>query len=821
MKIIRICFVGLMLMAASCANVKNFAIVKNGQPASCIVLPDNAGPTEKHAADELALFLEKVTGAKIAIGRLPAKKSYNIYLGTTGAKNIPRSAAIDQAVSRLQDDGFILAADRKGLRVIGKKPVSVLYGVYDLLKKYAGMRWFAPGDDFEYCPKKLTISVPEQVTVSNPSFRVRRLAWVCANWQSPYTNTWDWMLRNGIPVNLNKWYYNHSELLRNEVDKRGMEFGREGGHCFVNLISDSLFAQHPEYFGLYDGKRTPQDIGDGTGARRQPCTSNPKVVEIMAESLNKILDVPPKGGRYLIGNNDSTLWCQCAECVQLDPPEEKAKLEGKDHFVSTRYWTLVNNIASNVYKAHPDAELWAWAYQNYRYPPTSLMPDPRLFVEACIHGRCYRHSMANLACELNDKYRDILAQWGKLKNPVSTLEYTDATILPLYLPMEKVLAEDLKYYKKIGLDGCAFFTVPPDGTFGSLYQAPHYRESMLTAWQAYYIAAQLLWDIEADYDRIYEDMGSKYYGKTWPVMKEYRALLIRTFMDAAHHVSYGAPQYFIVRFENNPGLEAKLMQLLDEAVKLAGDDQVAVQRVQRDREYFLTYWPTARYKELQARQQKKYNVNKGVDQITIDGKLDESGWQKAEVQADFIATDGKTAANPPTSVKMLYDDKNIYFGIWVMEPEPGKMKITVQERDGEVWLDNSLEIFINAPGTGNKLARIAVNPNCVICDAMGIIWSYQYDKKFDAGIEAKTSVLPDRWIAEIRIPVDSLGVKIKEGETWKINIGRHRCLTDGTEQDSTWCNGVFYGDKVFRPVVFIPLPAPNKNTPGNAAAVGK
>jgi hypothetical protein len=60
---------------------------------------------------------------------------------------------------------------------------------------------------------------------------------------------------------------------------------------------------------------------------------------------------------------------------------------------SARYCTFVNEIVAKVYATHPTADLWAWGYQNYRLPPAGVALDKRLSVEACVHHRCYRHSV--------------------------------------------------------------------------------------------------------------------------------------------------------------------------------------------------------------------------------------------------------------------------------------------------------------------------------------------------------------------------------------------------------------------------------------------
>jgi hypothetical protein len=196
---------------------------------------------------------------------------------------------------------------------------------------------------------------------------------------------------------------------------------------------------------------------------------------------------------------------------------------------------------------------------------------------------------------VNDKYRDIFNQWRKLKNPVSTLEFVDSTCLPKYLPIENVIAGDIKYYKKIGLDGCTFFASPPDGVFG---QYSKESNSWLTLWQMYYIAAKLLWDVDGNFNEIYEDMGSQYYGKTWPVMREYRALLVKSLTEHSSYPSSVLSPFLVAgKCLEKPGLETKLLQLLDDAEKSASGDEIVLKKIKHEREYFQAYWQSL-YKEF-------------------------------------------------------------------------------------------------------------------------------------------------------------------------------------------------------------------------------
>lgn len=792
---LRVWLIGALVGASVGASAKDYALVKDGTVRSCIVLPDNAGPVEKHAASELCAYLEKITGARVETMSSPAAGTYGIYIGAIGAKDIPLTPQMRASAAKVGEEGYLLAADSAGLRIVGKKPIGALYGVYGLLRRYGEVRWFFPGVEGEYCPKRSSFAVPSGVVVSNPSFSTRTLNLVCANINSKITDTWDWMARNGMHIATSK-TFRKDETSRNyvhldECDKRGAKDGG-GGHAFSYLISDSLFDEHPEYFALIDGKRMKQE-----GQGRQPCTSNPEVVEIMTAKLLEWGEIPPRGGTFLIGNNDSPGWCQCENCTRLDPPAEKEK-----SFVSTRYWTLLNAIAEKALAQNSDLKLQGWAYQNFQEPPVGIVPDKRFAVWACLHQRCYRHRMDDETCPSNRRFReDILLKWSKL-NPTYTYEYTDC--LPggdvIYLPLEHVFADDLKYYHKIGVRGSLTETAPPDGVFGPVWDNRRTKEMWLATWPFVYMMASFLWDVDADYNTVYEDMGSKFYGVAWPAMKQYRGKLTKAYEETPGEMIYGTPDIALGKCLDRPGLEADLLKLLDNAEKAAAGNDALLKKIRREREYLDLSWRKM-HKEYVAKSKLEVGASRSVGNITVDGQLDEPDWKKADFITGFVAQNGDKA-DPQTFVRILFDNDNVYFGVESLEADPAKMKTLVTKRDGPLWTDNGVEFFIAAPIGNGKYLHLIVNSRGARYDSMATGTGPGADVGFDSGAEVKTAALPDRWVVEARIPTSALGTTIKDGEVWKLNVARNRVLTDGTSQGSSLCDGAYHGVEAFRSVAF-------------------
>ena len=66
--------------------------------------------------------------------------------------------------------------------------------------------------------------------------------------------------------------------------------------------------------------------------------------------------------------------------------------------------------------------------------------------------------------------------------------------------------------------------------------------------------------------------------------------------------------------------------------------------------------------------------------IAIDGNLDEPEWDLAQPGGDFIQNEPRTGepATEPTEVRLLYDDDNLYIGVYCFD-SAGEDGITVTE----------------------------------------------------------------------------------------------------------------------------------------------
>lgn len=779
----------LLILVSVSIFAGNFPLVKGGKAVSCIVVDGYShNEADSYAAMELADYLEKITGARLEIRQKAPEGVYPIYIGKKFRSKMP--AAIFRHTGKVKEDGFLLGASSKGVFIYSTTPAGVIYGAYELLKRYGSVRWFFPGEDGEYIEKKKDFSVPETVFTDNPAMELRTFNHVCANIHTDEIAR-KWLLRNKM-------------TLKHQFG--GPQHG--GGHVFSSLMPDIYFREKPELYCLVDGKRVPQcgneklifRNGGRGGQKNQPCTSNPETLQIMKENLIKMIG-ERRLNSFNIMNNDSTVWCQCDNCRKLDPETER-----REGIVSTRFWLLANMLIEEGKKVYPYVKFDCSAYQNYQMPPAKVKPDKRASITYCVHHRCYTHSVGDLSCKINERTRKILNAWKNAGLRVSTYEYTN--MLPSfdihYLPLEKVVTEDIKYYASLNGYGYCDEVPPKDAYYGPRYNSRKIREQWRGNFLTYYMQAYFMWNPKGDFEKVLEDIGSKFYGKAWKEMKEYRKILRNAYSSIPAHFMYGTSNVALGMVLQEKDLETKLLSLLSEAEKKAGKDSVLLERIRFEKEYFLlSFVKSAR---LYAKQQSTPAVAQKISsRIKIDGILDEKEWKNAKEVGNFRLFNGagKKAVNR-SRVRVLWDEKYLYLALEAMDTHADKLLAKGEKHDDDVWMGNNFELFFAPPSFGCAYIHWVINHRGVVYDTK----SYgPTDRKlaYNMKVTKNVKVLKDRWIVEMKIPFTELGGTPRKGERWAINIARGRATTDPEEEKelSSWSyEGRFHGPEGFRKILF-------------------
>ena len=789
---------GIMVLSFSAA-LSAAELVSGGKGKASILLSADAGAAEKHAASELSAYVRKITGAALPVG---ARKDENatvefILFNSPAAKSLPPN--IQEKASKIIDDGFVIASDPSGIKIISHFQRGLLYGAYQLLKD-AGVIWFMPGEENEYVPRNADFKVADGVRLFNPAFPQRRFI---LNGGSGYTpDTYDWIVRNG------------SQLYISQLDSKYAKWAPiyiGGGHAMTDLLvgnypkseqrlaaAEKLFAEHPEYFGLYKGQRIMG--GNPTRSSRrifcQPCTSNPGVLARILKNTQEIISrYEGKDYNRILCNDDHMNWCECASCKALDgkaPADENGRY-------SNRWWHFVNFMAQNLLsKDHPNLKLYSMVYQNFRLVPENIKPDPRVAVIICPHQRCYIHSINDPACFPNSaKYRKMFDSWHAAGVRSTTFEYH--TNLPgnSYLPMEEAWVRDLKYYHSIHMEGFGLVTRAPDGkTY--IERRKYLGKNMWPAlWQLHWLTGYFSWNIDADYDKVAEEINSKFYGSAWKHMKNYRRALREAVDLSKEHMYYGSPHIVLGICMDRPGLVNHLESLLASAEK-AAESPLILSRIQREKGYFEKNWKT-QYQNYLKDKDNRITAQKRKEKIVIDGLDREADWKNAKQVYNFTASSGTHAARLMSIARVCFDEENLYFFLEGQKAKNGKMVLEASVNSKKIFSDSHFEIFLNCPAMKREDYQLAVNAKGMKYQTLGATAAARNEVDLKPEIAVKDH--PDRWCAEIRIPVKDFTPKIATGDFWNVNIARVALLEDNKLEFSSWCNGIFHGNTLFRRVM--------------------
>lgn len=92
--------------------------------------------------------------------------------------------------------------------------------------------------------------------------------------------------------------------------------------------------------------------------------------------------------------------------------------------------------------------------------------------------------------------------------------------------------------------------------------------------------------------------------------------------------------------------------------------------------------------------------------IHLDGRLDEPAWLKVPKSPRFIDVIGGSPALYDSRSALLWDEQNLYIAFWCEEPFP---EAHITQRDGLLWFENDLEVFIDGGDTYYEFQITALN----------------------------------------------------------------------------------------------------------------
>ncbi|MDD2709299.1 MAG: DUF6067 family protein [Verrucomicrobiae bacterium] len=157
---------------------------------------------------------------------------------------------------------------------------------------------------------------------------------------------------------------------------------------------------------------------------------------------------------------------------------------------------------------------------------------------------------------------------------------------------------------------------------------------------------------------------------------------------------------------------------------------------------------------------------------TIDGVVDDPCWNLQKPLSDFLLNDGTGKAVEQTSVRICYDDKNLYVAFVCKESQIRGVEARVKIRDMDVWTDDCVEIFASL-GMKDRYCHFAINPLGTVLDEVYVLRGgrFEVDKGWDAkGLQSAAGRNAGGWNVEAAIPFNAL--ESSYGGIWRMNFCR-------------------------------------------------
>ncbi len=734
---------GSMLSTAVCAE--SF-IVKDGKTQAEIVVSEHPPRAVKLAATELQTYIEKISGARLAITNAPGTGiPVKIYVG--------RSAYTDAL--KLSDEGlkygaFKMVSGDNWLALLGydkdfKAPPTYirnknsrpfyyeewdaltggkwtnpigwpgsaynqaldiwdfdergsLNAVYEFLRMQ-GVRWYMAGDLGEIVPASKSIAFDQMNKVVRPDFAYRNCGFYSPTFASGSKEAVLWRLRIG---------------LGQAPDLVGIG---DIVHGLVHVhIRDK---SHPEEFALINGKREMlEPFGWGT-----PCFSSEKFIDDIVRFCRAYFKIyPDEPGISIMPGDSLSNICQCDLCKGKGSPER-----GFQGILSDYVWEFVNRVATELYKTNPDKTVRCEAYGLYWLPPTKIDKFSPNVVAGFFNGRQGFTDPDFRAHVLNNRkaWLDKVAPGNFCTSEflLSSRPTIPTAGMPVYLP--HIIAEDLH-----SLKGQSYGEYT-EGTYGfdsggKDMHAPGFNHLNI------YVTARYYWDAGQDIDALLNEYCEKFYG---PAAKE-----MKTFIE------FSETNWPLMQSQAAPIDTA--FELLAAARKAAGDTvygkridlMVAfVEPMKKLRDKLA-----AGRKGPRAEAVERQNLD-----FKLDGKLDKPFWKDVpEYELKEIVSSQPAASR--TTFKMVWSDMALIVGIRCDEADMKGLNIAATQSKDDLNLMTGDDVELLLETQSHSYYQLAINPAGALVDIDRI---KRLDTLWSSEAEVATYVGDTFWSVEVRIPV--------------------------------------------------------------------
>ncbi|MFH1742618.1 MAG: DUF4838 domain-containing protein [bacterium] len=511
-----------VLMCGSAEGKENLDLT--GMRDWSIVVSDSAIPSERYAAAEFQSFFKQAVGIELPIVSQSPAPSRNVFIGVSDAM---KASSVGFSTDDLGEEGLRIHIQPDAIAIAGGAPRGTLYGVYEFMERYLGIRFLT--FDHTYIPAKETWTVPCEEFTHIPPFSFR----------------WSYYRANAT----------HPEFAARLHVNTTTKDEKLGGITHQSLINHSLYRllpvkefgkEHPEYFALVDGKRL-LDMG---GGGPEVCVTNPDAIEIVAQNVIRELDQNPNQKNISVSQNDNDAYCRCERCEAINQREGTPM---------GSHLAFVNAVAERVEKKYPDVKIGTLAYWYTRKAPKTIRPRKNVQIQLCSIECCTLHPINDPDCSRNQEFCRDMEEWGNICDDIWVWNYnTNFRSYDLPFPNLRVIGPNVKYFLKNNVKGL-FMQANANGDAGEFCDLRNY------------VISRCIWNPTLDSWDLAEEFCELHYGKAAEPILEYLTMIHDNADESGCHPGcFPSPEEVGLR----PEISGKALAYFDRALELADDDTV-------------------------------------------------------------------------------------------------------------------------------------------------------------------------------------------------------------------------------------------------------
>ncbi len=517
-------------VSAHATWAEDLTIAEGGTSRAVIAVSPQAGTYERMAAEDLAKYVEIMSGAKLALAdsavsiqRVLREPTPVFIVGRLALEYQPDlQAKIDQVLKKnphLRTDGIALKRIGQRVYLAGNNDFSHYFAVAELLRRW-GCRWYIPTEFGECIPERPVLKIGSLDHVYSSPFEIRSY-WI--SWLGDNSGEKEFQLRNMMTG-------------RGDMPTTGHALGK-----YTKGLSEDPFD-----FPITD-----------------PATAK-HVVE-------QVEQMYAQGESFSLGMEDGPYRSD-------DPRDQKLlKLQWDKYFMS---WSvtdpmleLYNNVARMLRETYPQSHsrIGFLAYANMTLPPVrDMRAEESLFCELApididpIHGMDDRRSPAR------QEYRDMMYRWAKvMQGRLCIYDYDQSMMVWRDIPNPSHMSfrHDIQHYRKAGILGVNTES----------------RNAIATTFINLYLRARLLWNPDEDVNALLADFYPNFYGPAAEPMEKYWS----TIYAAWENTICTEHEYFIAPAIYTPQVIESLRESLLEAEQIVNGLRVQGRPLSRNEQRYI------------------------------------------------------------------------------------------------------------------------------------------------------------------------------------------------------------------------------------------